>query len=97
MAGSDSQRCDLDELAEQLDPLRQRLALQDLGGDPVLHLAAALQNQLQVQGAPAGLLAMKHVTHELHLQETHGPVLSRTFKKSPSEGVLKSLFMKQEI
>lgn len=64
----DSQRCDLDELAQQLDPLRQRLALQDLRGDPVLHLAAALQYQLQVEGAPAGLLAVKYVTDELHLQ-----------------------------
>lgn len=63
----DSQSCDLDELAEQLDPLRQRLTLQDLRGDPVLHLAAALQNQLQVEWAPAGLLPMKHVTHKLHL------------------------------
>jgi len=67
---SDSQRCDLDELAEQLDPLWQRLTLQDLRGDPVLHLTAALQYQLQVQGAPAGLLSVKHVTHKLHLQET---------------------------
>lgn len=66
----DSQSCDLDELAEQLDPLRQRLTLQDLGGDPVLHLAAALQYQLQVQGAPTGLLSVKHITHKLHLQET---------------------------
>lgn len=69
-AGScDSQRCDLDELAEQLDPLGQRLTLQDLRGDPVLHLAAALQYQLQVQGAPAGLLPVKHVADKLHLWE----------------------------
>ena len=67
---ADSQRCDLDELAEQLDPLGQRLALQDLCGHPVLHLAAALQNQLQVQGAPARLLPVKHITHKLHLQDT---------------------------
>lgn len=66
----DSQSCDLDELAEQLDSLGQRLTLQDLGGDPVLHLAAALQYQLQVQGAPARLLPVKHVTHKLHLQKT---------------------------
>lgn len=66
----DSQSCDLDELAEQLDPLRQRLTLQDLCGDPVLHLAAALQYQLQVEGAPAGLFPVKHIAHKLHLTPT---------------------------
>lgn len=64
-----SQRCDLDELSQQLDPLGQRLTLQDLRGNPVLYLTAALQYQLQVQGAPSSLLPVKHVTHELHLHQ----------------------------
>lgn len=62
-----SQSCDLDELAEELHPLGQRLALQDLGGDPMLHLAASLQYQLKVEGAPASLLAVEHIAHKLHL------------------------------
>jgi len=61
------QRGDLDELAQQLDSLGQRLALQDLRGHPVLHLAAPLQYQLQVEGAPASLLTVEHVADKLHL------------------------------
>lgn len=66
----DSQSCDLDELAQQLDSLWQRLTLQDLRGDPVLHLTAALQYKLQVEGAPARLFPVKHVAHKLHLTQT---------------------------
>lgn len=63
-----SQRGNLDELSEQLNAFGQRVALQRLRGDPVLHLAAALQYQLQVEGAPAGLFAVEHVTHKFHLR-----------------------------
>lgn len=69
-----SQSCDLDELAQQLHSLRQWLALQDLSSDPVLHLAAPLQYQLEVEGAPSRLLSMEHITHKLHLFKHRNPV-----------------------
>lgn len=61
------QSCDLDKLAQQLHPFRQGLALQDLCSNPVLHLTAPLQYQLEVEGAPSSLLSMEHITHKLHL------------------------------